>query len=151
MPYDNNGVILPTMYRSHYISQLTPEMDGKEVVLGGWVHEVRNIGKIVFILLRDHSGIVQVIGKDGVVPDEVVKAMSLPKESVIMVRGRVKRSGGKIMRNPVFIYADSSLDGASRIMIEHGIGRVPVVEDKLTMICIGMLTSTDIVKAAKKA
>ena len=67
-------------------------MEGKEVVLGGWVHEVRNIGKIVFILLRDHSAIAQVIGEDGIVPGSVIKAMSLQKESVIIVRGKVKKS-----------------------------------------------------------
>ncbi len=68
-------------------------MDGSEVILGGWVHEVRNIGKIVFILLRDHSGIVQVIGKEGDVSENVMHSMNLPKESVVMVKGRVKKNG----------------------------------------------------------
>ncbi len=81
-----------TSYRTHYIKEIGPEMDGKEVVLAGWVHEVRNIGKIVFILLRDHTGIVQIIGKEGAVSDEIIKAMSLPKESVISVRGIVKKN-----------------------------------------------------------
>ena len=67
-------------------------MDGQEVVIAGWVHEVRNIGKIVFILLRDRSGIAQVIGKEGVVSDDIIKSMNLPKESVIRIRGTVKRS-----------------------------------------------------------
>ncbi|MHB1830237.1 MAG: aspartate--tRNA(Asn) ligase [Candidatus Micrarchaeaceae archaeon] len=80
------------MYRTHYVSELSPEMDGKEVVIAGWVHEIRNIGKIVFILLRDHSGIAQVIGKEGVVSDDIIKSMNLPKESVIRIRGRVKKS-----------------------------------------------------------
>ena len=57
---------------------------------------------------------------------------------------------GQVMRNPVFVGADSDLDGAFKVMMEHGIGRIPVVEDKLTMICVGMLSSTDIVKAIKK-
>ena len=57
---------------------------------------------------------------------------------------------GHMMRNPVFVDADSSLDGATKVMIEHGIGRVPVVADKLTMVCVGMLSSTDIVRAVKK-
>ncbi len=67
-------------------------MDGQEVTVAGWVHEVRNIGKIIFILLRDHSGIVQIIGKEGVVSDSVIKSMSLPKESVISVKGKVKKN-----------------------------------------------------------
>lgn len=84
------GIFLATSYRTHYIGQLSQEMDGKEVVLAGWVHEVRNIGKIVFILLRDHSGIAQVIGKEGLTENAVIESMSMPKESVIMVRGRVR-------------------------------------------------------------
>ncbi len=79
-----------TLYRTHYVNELAPDMDGKEVVVAGWVHEVRNIGKIVFILLRDHTGICQIIGKEGLVPDSVIKSMSLPKESVIMVKGKVR-------------------------------------------------------------
>jgi nondiscriminating aspartyl-tRNA synthetase len=87
-----SGVFLITSYRTHYIKEISPEMDGKEVILAGWVHEVRNIGKIVFILLRDHTGIVQIIGKEGVVSDELMKAMALPKESVISVKGTVKKN-----------------------------------------------------------
>lgn len=67
-------------------------MEGKEVTLGGWVHEVRNIGKIIFILLRDHSGIVQVIGKEGLTSEKVIASMNLPKESVIMIKGTVRKS-----------------------------------------------------------
>ncbi len=79
-------------YRSSYISELTPDMDGKEVLLGGWVHEVRNIGKIVFMILRDHTGTVQVVGKEGTVKAEVIRSMDLPKESVVCVHGVVKQS-----------------------------------------------------------
>ncbi len=68
-------------------------MDGEEVVLAGWVHEVRDIGKIVFILLRDHTGIVQVTAKRGIVSEETIIAMHLPKESTIQIRGRLSLSG----------------------------------------------------------
>jgi CBS domain-containing protein len=67
--------------------------------------------------------------------------------------GEHRESGGnvgEVMESPVFVEADSDLDAAARIMISHGIGRVPVVEDKLAMICVGVLTSTDVVKAVKK-
>ena len=53
------------MIRSHYVNQLSASMDGKEVVLAGWVHEVRETGKITFLLLRDRTGVVQIIGKAG--------------------------------------------------------------------------------------
>jgi aspartyl-tRNA synthetase len=86
------GVFLATSYRTHYISELSAEMDGRQVVIAGWVHEVRNIGKIVFILLRDHTGIAQVMGKEGLSSDEVIRAMGMPKESVVMVRGKVRKN-----------------------------------------------------------
>ncbi len=57
---------------------------------------------------------------------------------------------GQVMRNPVFVYAYSDLDSAFKVMIGHGIVRVPVVADKLTMMCVGILSSTDIVKFIKK-
>lgn len=65
-------------------------MDGKEVTLAGWVHEVRETAKITFLILRDSTGLVQIIGKKGETEPKVVKSMSLPKESVIKVRGTVK-------------------------------------------------------------
>ena len=80
------------MLRDHYVNELTPEMDGKEVVLAGWVHEVRETAKITFLLLRDATGIAQVIGKKGVVDESVIKDMSLQKESVVMIRGVVTAS-----------------------------------------------------------
>ncbi|MDE1823650.1 MAG: aspartate--tRNA(Asn) ligase, partial [Candidatus Micrarchaeota archaeon] len=86
------GVILQTTYRSHYVSEISPEDDGKEVTLAGWVHEVRNIGKIVFVLLRDRTGIAQIVGKEGDTKQEALSAMNLPKESVIVVKGRVKKN-----------------------------------------------------------
>lgn len=67
-------------------------MDGEEVTLSGWVHEVRNIGKIVFLILRDHSGLAQIIAKEGTVSDALIKELSMPKESVICVKGVVKRN-----------------------------------------------------------
>ncbi|MGC8478834.1 MAG: aspartate--tRNA(Asn) ligase [Candidatus Micrarchaeia archaeon] len=79
-----------TGLRTHYVSELSPSMEGKEVVLCGWVHEVRNVGKIIFLLLRDSTGIVQVIGKAGVTPELVLKSMDLQKESVIAITGTVK-------------------------------------------------------------
>ena len=92
--------------RSNLIGDLNPAMDGNEVVLTGWVHEVRETGKITFLLLRDSTGIVQVVGKKGLGNDEVVKSMNLPKESVISVKGIVKankeaKQGFEIVANEV--------------------------------------------------
>lgn len=80
------------MIRTHYVNQITPQMEGEEVKVAGWVHEVRNIGKIAFMLVRDHTGIVQVTAKKGVVLDEIIDSMRMPKESVVLVIGTVKAS-----------------------------------------------------------
>lgn len=94
------------MIRTHYVGELGPEMNGKEVVLAGWVHEVRETSKITFLLLRDKTGIVQVIGKRGTLDDSLIASMSLQKESVVMVKGMVKanreaRAGFEIVPSEV--------------------------------------------------
>ncbi|MGC8652012.1 MAG: aspartate--tRNA(Asn) ligase [Candidatus Micrarchaeia archaeon] len=80
------------MLRDHYIGELTQEMDGKSVTIAGWVHEVRETAKITFMLVRDRTGIVQVIGKEGAVSTELIEKMSMPKESVVLVKGRISRN-----------------------------------------------------------
>jgi nondiscriminating aspartyl-tRNA synthetase len=80
------------MLRTHYISEITEDMNGKEVTLAGWVHELRETAKITFLILRDNTGLIQVIGKVGETDPKLIKAMSLPKESVITIRGIVKAS-----------------------------------------------------------
>ncbi|HII10039.1 TPA: hypothetical protein HA310_02925 [Candidatus Micrarchaeota archaeon] len=72
------------------VNELNESMDGKEVALAGWVHEVRETSKITFLLLRDSTGIVQIIGKDGETDKKVMKAMAIPKESVVKIVGTVK-------------------------------------------------------------
>lgn len=78
--------------RTNMIKELNEQMDGQEVTLAGWVHEVRETSKITFLILRDSTGIVQVTGKEGDVDSAVIKCMSLPKESVIMVKGTVRKN-----------------------------------------------------------
>ena len=76
--------------RTHYVSALSPAMDGQEVTLAGWVHEVRDMGKIKFLQLRDRTGIAQVIAKKGDTDEALMDAMGFVKESVVQVRGKVK-------------------------------------------------------------
>ena len=76
-------------YRNHYVSGLGKGLVGKTVRVAGWVHEVRDIGHIVFLLLRDRTGIIQVTAKKGHASDDIMRAMSLPKESVVSILGTV--------------------------------------------------------------
>ncbi len=73
---------------------------GQEIVLKGWINARRNMGKIVFLDLRDRSGIVQLVG----VPQELdaaslEKLTSVRPEWVIEIRGLVKERGEK-QKNP---------------------------------------------------
>jgi nondiscriminating aspartyl-tRNA synthetase len=79
------------VYRTHYISD-AKKLIGSEVTLAGWVHEVRDLGKLKFVQLRDRSGIIQVTAKAGREPDAALAAMSVPKETVVKVTGKVSAS-----------------------------------------------------------
>jgi aspartyl-tRNA synthetase len=73
-----------------YVEDITPEMNGKEIELKGWVHETRDHGKLRFLILRDSTGTIQITAKKGVVEDSVFEKMQQPKESVIHVKGNIK-------------------------------------------------------------
>ncbi|MEW6328718.1 MAG: amino acid--tRNA ligase-related protein, partial [Candidatus Micrarchaeota archaeon] len=79
------------MLRTHYADELSEKLDGQTVALAGWAHEVRDIGRLKFLLLRDRTGIVQITGKKGEVKDDVLAKMTMVKESVLRVVGKVKK------------------------------------------------------------
>jgi len=68
-----------------------PKGDGEKVKLAGWADEIRLLGKINFLVLRDKTGKIQIIAKKGEAEENVLKVMEdLTKESVISVEGKVK-------------------------------------------------------------
>ncbi len=78
--------------RTHLTSQLGENLN-KEVILAGWVHDVRVLGGISFLLLRDMSGIVQVTAPKAKTPPEVLSEISsLHQEDVLFVKGTVVTS-----------------------------------------------------------
>ncbi|MFH0922444.1 MAG: aspartate--tRNA(Asn) ligase [Candidatus Micrarchaeota archaeon] len=81
------------MMRSHYAIDVTPHLDGKHVSLAGWVHETRDLGGLLFIVLRDRSGLIQItLKKKEADPDLVKIASHLVKEAAIVCEGVVKAS-----------------------------------------------------------
>lgn len=84
-------------YRTHHCSQLRPEDVGQTVRLSGWVYRKRDFGNLLFIDLRDHYGVTQIV----VERESTAFALteSLRSESVICVDGRVT-SRGKDATNP---------------------------------------------------
>jgi len=68
-------------------------LDGKSVTLCGWVHEIRDLGKLKFLILRDKEGFIQVTAKEGITRSEVLSDIDqLSKESVIRVDGKVRKN-----------------------------------------------------------
>ena len=72
------------MYRDSYCGEVTKGYVGREIKLAGWINSIRNLGSLVFITLRDETGIVQLISED------VDKYINITKESTVTVVGTVR-------------------------------------------------------------
>lgn len=72
--------------KTHDISELTVDLIGKQVTLGGWIEDLRKLGKMTFITLRDVSGISQIIVK-GELNDQLGE---INRQSVVAVKGIVQ-------------------------------------------------------------
>ena len=91
---------LATTLRTHTCGSLRAADAGSEVRLGGWVHRKRDLGDLVFVDLRDRTGIVQISFDPRFTPDEaVVLAATLTPESVVLLEGEVVARPTE-MRNP---------------------------------------------------
>src|SRR5215210_1689386 len=77
----------PNIYRTHTNVALRPEHVGQDVRLSGWVHRKRDHGQLLFIDLRDHYGITQVVFTPNSEAFKAAEAVRL--ESVICVSGKV--------------------------------------------------------------
>ncbi|KUK74794.1 MAG: aspartate--tRNA(Asn) ligase [Methanobacterium formicicum] len=79
--------------RTHYSQELDEDMDGKTVTLMGWVHEIRDLGGIIFVLLRDRNGITQITAPSKKITPELMEEIrKFKKESVIAVKGTIQGS-----------------------------------------------------------
>ena len=72
--------------RTNNIEDINANMIGQEVSLGGWVEDLRKMGKMTFLTLRDVTGITQVI-----LTDEITKSIDgITRQSVVMVSGKIQ-------------------------------------------------------------
>ncbi|MCH8198726.1 MAG: aspartate--tRNA ligase, partial [Chloroflexi bacterium] len=79
------------MLKSISCGDLRPEHDGQSVTLAGWVHRRRDHGGVVFIDLRDSSGLVQVVFHPEAAPAATETAQRFRAEWVVQVEGTVRR------------------------------------------------------------
>jgi len=79
--------------RTGYSVNVTPDMDGEEVTLFGWVQEIRDLGGIRFIILQDREGTIQVtVPRKKVSPEVLSKSDVVQKRYSVGVKGIVKKT-----------------------------------------------------------
>ena len=72
--------------RTHHVEDINAGMKGQEVILGGWVEDLRKMGKMTFLTLRDVTGIIQII-----LTDDVMKSIEdITRQSVVRVTGKIQ-------------------------------------------------------------
>ncbi len=88
------------LHRSHRCTEVTNALVGSEVTVMGWVQKSRNKGGIIFVDLRDRSGILQVIFEEANIGAEgFAKAEKLRSEFVAAITGKVAKRGGAVNEN----------------------------------------------------
>lgn len=76
--------------RTHMCGSLRRENIGEKVFLNGWVSKQRNLGGLIFVDLRDRTGIVQVVFNDNLSEEILEKAGSLRSEFVVGIKGLIQ-------------------------------------------------------------
>ena len=76
--------------RTHYCGTLSRTNDGERVTVCGWVQRQRDLGGLIFVDLRDRTGIVQLAFDDNTDKTVFEKASSLHSEYVVMAEGKVR-------------------------------------------------------------
>lgn len=103
--------------RTHMCGELRQDDVGKRVVLNGWVAKARSLGGLVFVDIRDKSGITQITFNEDIPEELLEKAKSLRSEYVIGVTGTVKERASKndsiptgsieVFANDLVIYSEA--------------------------------------------
>jgi nondiscriminating aspartyl-tRNA synthetase len=79
---------LENIKRTHYACQLNATLVGQQVRVGGWIEDIRDIGKLAFVTIRDVTGVCQVIVTDG----NLQSALQAARQSAVIVTGIVQES-----------------------------------------------------------
>lgn len=120
------------LHRSCRCAEVTREQIGSEVTLMGWVAKARDKGGIIFVDLRDRSGIMQLIFENGSIDEEgFAKAGKLRSEFVIAVTGTVEERKGAVNENLLTGTMEVRVHSL-RILAESDVPPFPVEENSKT-------------------
>jgi len=86
MADDNNNI-----HRSHFANQLNESFVGQKVRIGGWIEDIRDIGRLAFVVVRDVTGVIQAI----VTGDNLQLAKNTPRQSAVIISGMVQKNKTK--------------------------------------------------------
>jgi nondiscriminating aspartyl-tRNA synthetase len=79
------------MDRDDYIQEAKKKV-GKKTRIAGWVHDVRDLGRLKFVHVRDRTGIMQVTMKKGIVEDKLLESVEVNKEDIVSFEGEIKKN-----------------------------------------------------------
>lgn len=80
--------------RTNFAKELKEDTIGQKVNVAGWIEDIRDIGKIIFLVMRDITGRIQVI----VDPEKFPQVRDIPRQSSIILSGTIQRSKAKEMK-----------------------------------------------------
>lgn len=98
-------------YKKQNCTEITEEFIGKECTLAGWVSTVRDLGGIIFVEIRDRSGLFQVVADPKINPNVYETFQKLRSEFVVQVKGKVSKRpddtiNEKLQTGTIEIYPD---------------------------------------------
>ena len=121
--------LLGDLKRTKYCGDLRGTDAGSEVVLMGWVHRRRDLGNLIFIDLRDRTGLVQIVFNKEQNPAAQAKAEELRSEFVVAVRGKVER---RQKSNPDLSSGDIEVMASELRILNHAKTPPFQVEEEVT-------------------
>jgi nondiscriminating aspartyl-tRNA synthetase len=113
--------------RTHYARQLDDTLIGQQVRVGGWIEDVRDIGKLAFVTIRDVTGACQLIVTGS---DNVQAAVQVPRQSAMVVAGTVQKSKAKDFPVEIKVTEFTILTRAASQLPIDPTGRVESAVDK---------------------
>ena len=120
------------LHRTHRCGELNTSNIGETVTIMGWVQKNRNKGGLIFVDVRDRSGIIQVVFEEGKSDGELLaKAASLRSEYVVAVTGTVEKRSGAVNEN-LATGEIEVLPSAMRILSESETPPFPIEENSKT-------------------
>lgn len=112
--------------RSHFADCISNDLVGSDICIAGWIEDVRDIGKLGFVSMRDFTGVMQVI----VAGDILGEIRMIPRQSCVLVEGKVQRSKAKNVEVEIKANKISLLSKANHPLPIDPTGRVESSTDK---------------------